>query len=93
MWERGNRYNNGTQELHASSLGMVKAALEAVNGFNAYGQNGTSSSVIYVDIDGHDRNRTTFETMLPRESNSKVYKGLVTIPKIKFNPILNLNQK
>uniref|UniRef100_A0AC35G3F3 Phosphorylase b kinase regulatory subunit n=1 Tax=Panagrolaimus sp. PS1159 TaxID=55785 RepID=A0AC35G3F3_9BILA len=71
LWERGSRYNNGIPELHASSLGLVKAALEAVNGFNAYGAAGTSASVIYVDIDGHNRNRTTFETILPRESNSK----------------------
>lgn len=72
MWERGTRYNNGTTEIHASSLGMVKSALEAINGFNIFGTNGSSSSVIYVDIDGHNRNRTTFETILPRESNSKV---------------------
>ncbi|KAM3726600.1 putative phosphorylase b kinase regulatory subunit beta [Dirofilaria immitis] len=71
MWEIGSRYNVGERELHASSLGMVKAALEAINGFNLYGTAGTSSSVIYVDIDGHNRNRTTFETILPRESNSK----------------------
>ncbi|ETN79480.1 phosphorylase kinase alpha/beta [Necator americanus] len=71
MWERGTRYNNGRPELHASSLGMVKAALEAINGFNLYGTTGNSASVIYVDIDGHNRNRTTFETILPRESNSK----------------------
>ncbi|CAB3406620.1 unnamed protein product [Caenorhabditis bovis] len=71
MWERGTRYNNGKPELHASSLGTVKAALEAINGFNLYGSNGTSASVIYVDIDGHNRNRTTLETILPRESNSK----------------------
>ncbi|TMS39891.1 hypothetical protein L596_006347 [Steinernema carpocapsae] len=71
MWERGNRYHVGAPELHASSLGMVKSALEAINGFNVFGQNGTSASVIYVDIDGHNRNRTTFETILPRESNSK----------------------
>lgn len=52
---------------------FFKAALESVNGFNAFGHNGTSDSVIYVDIDGHNRNRTTFETVLPRESNSKVF--------------------
>ncbi|CAG9539143.1 unnamed protein product [Cercopithifilaria johnstoni] len=71
MWEMGSRYNVGERELHASSLGMVKAALESINGFNLYGMAGTSSSVIYVDIDGHNRNLTTFETILPRESNSK----------------------
>lgn len=71
MWERGTRYNNNTTEIHASSLGLVKSALEAINNFNIFGTNGSSSSVIYVDIDGHNRNRTTFETILPRESNSK----------------------
>ena len=28
-------------------------------------------SVIYVDIDAHNRNRSIFETLLPRESASK----------------------
>lgn len=27
MWERGNRYNVGVPELHASSLGFVKVIL------------------------------------------------------------------
>uniref|UniRef100_A0A914XRT9 Phosphorylase b kinase regulatory subunit n=1 Tax=Plectus sambesii TaxID=2011161 RepID=A0A914XRT9_9BILA len=71
MWEKGTRYNVGSPEIHASSLGMVKAALESINGFNVCGSAGTSASVIFVDIDGHNRNRTTFETILPRESDSK----------------------
>ncbi|KAK6186118.1 hypothetical protein SNE40_008216 [Patella caerulea] len=71
MWERGSKYNNGSTELHASSIGMAKAALEAVNGCNLYGEVGAAWSVIYVDIDAHNRNRTIFETILPRESNSK----------------------
>ncbi len=29
-------------------------------------------SVVYVDIDAHNRNRSIFETLLPRESASKV---------------------
>ncbi|XP_046550516.1 LOW QUALITY PROTEIN: phosphorylase b kinase regulatory subunit beta-like [Haliotis rubra] len=71
MWERGSKYNNGSTEIHASSIGMAKAALEAVNGNNVYGEQGAAWSVIYVDIDAHNRNRTIFETILPRESNSK----------------------
>uniref|UniRef100_A0A5S6QRG4 Phosphorylase b kinase regulatory subunit n=1 Tax=Trichuris muris TaxID=70415 RepID=A0A5S6QRG4_TRIMR len=71
MWEMGTRYNVGVPELHASSIGMVKAALESINGCNLYGSKGTSSSMISVDVDAHNRNRTTFETLLPRESNSK----------------------
>lgn len=78
MWERGSRYNDGTPEIHASSIGMAKSALEAINGCNLFGETGASWSVIYVDIDAHNRNRSIFETMLPRESSSKV------ISKIKF---------
>ena len=53
---------------------MAKAALESMKGFNLYGDNGCSWSVVYVDIDAHNRNRTTLETLLPRESSSKVNK-------------------
>lgn len=72
MWERGSRYNDGTPEIHASSIGIAKSALEAINGCNMFGEKGASWSVIYVDIDAHNRNRSIFETMLPRESSSKV---------------------
>lgn len=37
MWERGSKYNNGSTELHSSSVGLAKAALEAINGFNLFG--------------------------------------------------------
>lgn len=55
-----------------SSIGIAKAALEAINGVNLFGDQGASWSVIFVDIDAHNRNRTIFESILPRESNSKV---------------------
>ncbi|ODN04689.1 putative phosphorylase b kinase regulatory subunit beta [Orchesella cincta] len=71
MWERGSKYNDGTAEIHASSIGMAKAALEAINGYNLFGDKGASWSVIFVDIDAHNRNRSIFETLLPRESSSK----------------------
>ncbi len=32
-----------------SSIGMAKAALEAMNGFNLYGDKGANWSVVYVD--------------------------------------------
>lgn len=70
-WERGSKYNDGKPEIHASSIGMAKAALEAINGCNLFGDKGASWSVVYVDIDAHNRNRSIFETMLPRESSSK----------------------
>jgi len=56
-----------------SSIGMAKAALEAINGCNLFGDKaGDSRSVVFVDIDAHNRNRSIFETLLPRESSSKV---------------------
>ena len=55
-----------------SSIGFAKAALESINGINLFGDQGASWSVIFVDIDAHNRNRTIFESILPRESNSKV---------------------
>lgn len=106
MWERGTKYNDGTPEIHASSIGyiisslcfmliamnlinyklenlsnylfyfiftgMAKSALEAINGCNLFGDKGASWSIIYVDIDAHNRNRSIFEALLPKESSSKV---------------------
>ncbi|XP_046843566.1 phosphorylase b kinase regulatory subunit beta-like isoform X2 [Xenia sp. Carnegie-2017] len=71
IWERGCLDNNGHRELHSSSIGMAKAALESLNGFNLFGSQGTSSSVIYVDPDAYNRNCTILTTLLPRESSSK----------------------
>ena len=58
--------------FYYSSIGFAKAALESINGINLFGDQGASWSVIFVDIDAHNRNRTIFESVLPRESNSKV---------------------
>lgn len=71
IWERGSKYNTGKPELHASSIGMVKAAMEACCGFNFFGKDGASWSVTYTDPDSISRNRTTLESLLPRESSSK----------------------
>nr|XP_043885759.1 phosphorylase b kinase regulatory subunit beta isoform X1 [Solea senegalensis] len=70
IWERGSKYNNGSTELHCSSVGLAKAALEAINGFNLFGNQGCSWSVIFVDLDAHNRNRQTLCSLLPRESRS-----------------------
>ena len=72
MWERGSTANNGTCELNASSIGMAKAALEAIGGFNLFGKgHGSAWSKIMVDTDAHNRNREILETMIPRESPSR----------------------
>ncbi|KAL3310293.1 hypothetical protein Ciccas_011144, partial [Cichlidogyrus casuarinus] len=71
MWERGSKQNRNVTELHASSIGMAKAALEAASGFNIFGAQGDHSSVVYIDIDAHSRNRIIMSNLLPRESSSK----------------------
>ncbi|HEY9809458.1 MAG TPA: glycoside hydrolase family 15 protein [Halomicronema sp.] len=71
IWERGNKINKGNAELNASSIGMAKAALEAINGVNLFGVRGSQASVIHVLPDEIARARMTLESLLPRESLSK----------------------
>jgi phosphorylase kinase alpha/beta subunit len=71
IWERGNKINHGSPELNTSSLGMAKAALEAMDGLNLFGLRGGPLSVIHVLPDEVARSRTTLSSLLPRESNSK----------------------
>lgn len=71
IWERGNKINHGNPELNGSSVGMAKAALEAMNGLNLFGTQGGQASVIHVLPDEIARCRTTLESLLPRESSSK----------------------
>ncbi|MBD2040901.1 glycoside hydrolase family 15 protein [Microcoleus sp. FACHB-672] len=71
IWERGNKINVGNPELNASSIGMAKAALEAINGLNLFGVRGSQASVIHVLPDEIARARMTLESLLPRESLSK----------------------
>jgi phosphorylase kinase alpha/beta subunit len=71
IWERGAKINHGNPELNASSVGMAKAALEAINGLDLYGIRGGQGSVIHVLPDEIARARITLESLLPRESGSK----------------------
>ncbi|WP_414528730.1 glycoside hydrolase family 15 protein [Nodularia chucula] len=71
IWERGNKINHGSAELNASSVGMAKAALEAINGLDLFGVRGSQASVIHVLPDEIARARITLESLLPRESASK----------------------
>lgn len=71
IWERGNKINHGSSELNASSVGMAKAALEAINGLDLFGVRGSQASVIHVLPDEIARARITLENLLPRESSSK----------------------
>ncbi|MBD2504020.1 glycoside hydrolase family 15 protein [Anabaena azotica] len=71
IWERGNKINHGNVELNASSVGMAKAALEAMNELDLFGVSGSQASVIHVLPDEIARARSTLESLLPRESASK----------------------
>ncbi|MGR8933147.1 MAG: glycoside hydrolase family 15 protein [Gammaproteobacteria bacterium] len=71
IWERGNKMNHGIAELNASSIGMVKAALEAMSGCNLFGRDGGQAAVVHVISDDIARTRISLESLLPRESISK----------------------
>ncbi|MCP5298122.1 MAG: glycoside hydrolase family 15 protein [Chromatiaceae bacterium] len=71
IWERGNKINHGIAEVNSSSVGMAKAALEAMSGFNLFGAGGGQASVMHVVPDEVARARITLESNLPSESLSK----------------------
>ncbi|WP_456323524.1 glycoside hydrolase family 15 protein [Hydrogenimonas sp.] len=71
IWERGNKINHGKVEINASSVGMAKAALEALDGFNLFGADGSAEGVIHVVYSDIARARMTLNDLLPRESLSK----------------------
>ncbi|MGB5964996.1 MAG: glycoside hydrolase family 15 protein, partial [Sulfurimonadaceae bacterium] len=71
IWERGNKINHGTTEINCSSVGMAKAALEAIDGFNLFGNVASHEAVIHVVPSDIARSRFTLHGLLPRESISK----------------------
>lgn len=71
IWERGHKINSGHAELNASSIGMAKAALEALHGLDLFGVRGSQASVLHVLSDEIARCRITLESLLPWESSSK----------------------
>ncbi len=71
IWERGNKINNGKTEINASSLGMAKAALQALDGFNLFGKNASPRAVVHTVADSISQARATLASLLPRESMSK----------------------
>jgi len=71
IWERGDKSNQSIVELNSSSVGMAKAALEALNKLDLFGARGGPASVIHVLPDETVKCAAVLESMLPRESNSK----------------------
>lgn len=71
IWERGNKINNGKTEINASSVGMAKAALQALDGLNLFGKDASKRAIIHSVPDGISLARSTLAALLPRESLSK----------------------
>uniref|UniRef100_A0A4W3GWE8 Phosphorylase b kinase regulatory subunit n=1 Tax=Callorhinchus milii TaxID=7868 RepID=A0A4W3GWE8_CALMI len=80
IWERGDKTNRGIPELNASSVGMAKAALEAVDELDLFGAKGGPESVIHVLSDEVQHCQSILNSMLPRASNSKeIDSSLLTV--------------
>ncbi|XP_056637875.1 probable phosphorylase b kinase regulatory subunit alpha isoform X2 [Diorhabda carinulata] len=80
IWERGDKTNHGLPELNASSIGMAKAALEAMNELDLFGARGGPYSVIHVLADEAQKCQAVLQSMLPRESSSKeIDSGLLSV--------------
>ncbi|XP_071368186.1 phosphorylase b kinase regulatory subunit alpha, skeletal muscle isoform isoform X4 [Centroberyx affinis] len=71
MWERGDKTNQGITELNASSIGMAKAALEALDDLNLFGAKGGPGSVVHALADDIQHCQSILTSMLPRASMSK----------------------
>ncbi|MFM8966654.1 MAG: glycoside hydrolase family 15 protein, partial [Vulcanococcus sp.] len=71
IWERGDKGNHGLPERNASSIGLVKAALEALEGLDLYGPHGDGRCSLHIPHDAIVRLRRALTGLLPRESASK----------------------
>lgn len=71
IWERGDKGNHGLPERNASSIGLVKAALESLEGLDLYGPHGDGSCCLVIPHDAIVRLRRALDALLPRESASK----------------------
>uniref|UniRef100_A0A665VVL2 Phosphorylase b kinase regulatory subunit n=1 Tax=Echeneis naucrates TaxID=173247 RepID=A0A665VVL2_ECHNA len=80
MWERGDKTNQGIPELNGSSVGMAKAALEAIDELDLFGVHGGPKSVIHVLPDEVEHCQSILCSMLPRASTSKeIDAGLLSV--------------
>lgn len=80
MWERGDKTNQGIPELNASSVGIAKAALEAIDELDLFGVYGGPKSVIHVLPDEVEHCQSILCSMLPRASTSKeIDAGLLSV--------------
>jgi phosphorylase kinase alpha/beta subunit len=71
IWERGDKGNHGLPERNASSIGLVKAALETLDGLDLFGPHGDGRGCLTIPHDAIVRLRRALRSLLPRESASK----------------------
>ncbi|PAA64675.1 hypothetical protein BOX15_Mlig016019g1, partial [Macrostomum lignano] len=71
IWERGDKTNHGLPELNSTSVGMAKAALEAMSELDLFGSSGGPRAFVHVMADDSQNCAAVLEHMLPRESCSK----------------------
>ena len=71
IWERGDKSNHGLPERNASSIGMAKAALEALEGLDLFGPHGSGDVQLLIPQGAIVRMRRALLNLLPRESASK----------------------
>ncbi|MFL0777113.1 MAG: glycoside hydrolase family 15 protein, partial [Prochlorococcus sp.] len=71
IWERGDKGNHGLPERNASSIGLAKAALEALENLDLFGINGDGSAKVQIPQGAIVRLRRALFSLLPRESASK----------------------
>lgn len=69
IWERGHKRNEGVAEINASSVGMAKAALEAIDGLQLLPAR--RAPAVHVQADDVAYARKVLKALLPRESDSK----------------------
>ncbi|XP_034424887.1 phosphorylase b kinase regulatory subunit alpha, skeletal muscle isoform isoform X5 [Hippoglossus hippoglossus] len=80
MWERGDKTNQGITEINVSSIGMAKAALEALDELNLFGAKGGPGSVVHALADDIQHCQSILTSMLPQASISKeVDAGVLSI--------------
>ena len=64
IWERGDKGNHGLPERNASSIGLVKAALEALEGLDLYGPHGSGQCHLHIPHDAIVRLRRALSGLL-----------------------------
>ncbi|KAA8595880.1 hypothetical protein FQN60_011171 [Etheostoma spectabile] len=80
MTASGDKTNQGIPELNGSSVGIAKAALEAIDELDLFGAHGGPKSVIHVLPDEVEHCQSILCSMLPRASTSKeIDAGLLSV--------------